>query len=200
MAHSASDVLAVELLQREALLTVGGTRFISSKPVGRHAVSPLAASANAGATVNGNVSAPFLVPSSVHSAKAVNLQASVGDASAESASASGVLCSFAADCVYKLLMLSSSVVTGQLVQPLMYWFCLLLQLLGNLSRILRCQSAHSVTIDTTPVAFMSKMLQTIVLSKRRFHLAQVMLPFFILIDFARLYFSARSDCTCITPL
>lgn len=89
MAHSASDVLAVELLQREALLTVGGTRFISSKPVGRHAVSPLAASANAGATVHGNVSAPFLVPSSVHSAKAVNLQASVSDDSAESAPASG---------------------------------------------------------------------------------------------------------------
>ena len=99
MAHSASDVLAVELLQREALLTVGGTRFISSKPVGRHAVSPLAASANAAAAVNGNVSAPFLVPSSVHSAKPVNLQASVGDASAESASASGMLCCCVAACV-----------------------------------------------------------------------------------------------------
>ncbi len=136
MAHSASDVLAVELLQREALLTVGGTRFTSSKPVGRHAVSPVAASANAGATVNGNVSAPFLVPSSVHSAKAVNLQASVVDASAESTSASGVLCSCvaecvcdasaesapasgvlcscAAKCVCESHMLSSSVVTGQL--------------------------------------------------------------------------------------
>ena len=114
MAHSASDVLAVELLQREALLTVGGTRFISSKPVGRHAVSPLAASANAGATVHGNVSAPFLVPSSVHSAKAVNLQASVSDASAESAPASGVPCPCGAECVYMLHMLSPPVVTGQL--------------------------------------------------------------------------------------
>ena len=51
---------------------------------------------------------------------------------------------------------------------------------------------------TTPVAFTSKTLQTIVLSKTRFHLAQVMLPFVILIDFAMLDFSARSDCTCIT--
>jgi len=112
MAHSASDVLAIELLQREALLTVGGTRFISSKPVGRHAVSPLAASANAVATVHGNTIVPLLVPSSVHSAKAVNLQASVGDASTESASASGVLCSCAAEHVCESHMLSLSVVSA----------------------------------------------------------------------------------------
>ena len=74
MAKRTSDVLAVELLQREALLTVGGSRF-SSKSAGRHTVSPTAAAANVGASVHGQVSAPFLVPASVHSAKTVNLQA-----------------------------------------------------------------------------------------------------------------------------
>ncbi len=86
MANTASDVLAVELLQREALLTVGGTRFISSKPAGKHTVSPMDAAANAGAAVNGHVSAPFLVPTTVHSVKTVNLQASVSNDSTASAS------------------------------------------------------------------------------------------------------------------
>ena len=54
--------------------------------------------------------------------------------------------------------------------------------------------------DTILVAFTSKMLHTIVLSESRFHVAQIMLPFFILIDLARLDFSAGSDSTCITPL
>ena len=82
MANTASDVLAVELLQREALLTVGGTRFISAKPAGRRTVSPTAASAHTGAAVNGSVSAPFLVPATVHGAKGgISLQATVSDAS-----------------------------------------------------------------------------------------------------------------------
>ena len=87
MANTASDVLAVELLQREALLTVGGTRFISSKSSPRHTAPPADASANAAASVNGLVSAPFLVPASVHSNKVVNLQATKSDAS----TVSGVL-------------------------------------------------------------------------------------------------------------
>ncbi len=53
---------------------------------------------------------------------------------------------------------------------------------------------------TTPVALTSKTLQTILLFNTRFYLAQVMLPFVILVDFARLDFSARSDCTYNTAL
>ena len=85
MAKRTSDVLAVELLQREALLTVGGSRF-SSKSAGGHTASPTAAAANVGASVHGQVSAPFLVPSSVHSAKPVNLQANANGSAPSTAS------------------------------------------------------------------------------------------------------------------
>lgn len=71
MAKRTSDVLAVELLQREAHLTMTGPRFVSSKSSSirtARTMSPAAAQANAAApTVNGSVSAPFAVPNSVNS-------------------------------------------------------------------------------------------------------------------------------------
>ena len=82
MANTASDVLAVKLLQREALLTVGNTRFISSKSSAHlNTVSPAAAPANTGASMQGQVSAPFVVPSTVHGSRSGNLQATTSDTS-----------------------------------------------------------------------------------------------------------------------
>lgn len=92
MAHTASDVLVVELLQKEALLTVGNTRFISSKSSAQlNTVSPLAAQANTGASVHGGqVSAPFVVPATVHGSSSGNLQATTSNTSTVSG-VSGVL-------------------------------------------------------------------------------------------------------------
>ena len=85
MAHTASDVLAVELLQKEALLTVGNTRFVSSKSAAQlNMVTPLEASANAGASMHGQVSAPFMVPATVHGSRAGILHATTSDASINS--------------------------------------------------------------------------------------------------------------------
>lgn len=71
MANRTSDILAVELLQREAHLTMTGPRFVSSKsnPIKTaNAMSPTAAQANAGApTITGSISAPFAVPNSINS-------------------------------------------------------------------------------------------------------------------------------------
>lgn len=71
MAKRTSDVLAVELLQKEAHMTMAGPRFVSSKSNGiktAYPMSPAAAQANAAApTVTGGVSAPFAVPQSVNS-------------------------------------------------------------------------------------------------------------------------------------
>ena len=87
MAKNASDVLAVELLQREALLTVGGTRFVShKKQQQKPTVSPTLASANVAATLNGQVVSPFAVPATVHTAKPVNLTATTSNGSSASGS------------------------------------------------------------------------------------------------------------------
>lgn len=71
MANRTSDILAVELLQREAHLTMTGPRFVSSKSSSIRTVRPMsppAAQANAAAsTPAGGVSAPFGLPTSVHS-------------------------------------------------------------------------------------------------------------------------------------
>ena len=93
MAKKASDVLAVELLQREALLTVGGTRFVSSKSSTTNTVSPTTAAANAAATVNGQLVSPFAVPSTVHTAKPINLTANAdnGDGASGPGSSTGQL-------------------------------------------------------------------------------------------------------------
>lgn len=86
MAHTASDVLVVELLQKEALLTVGNTRFISSKSSAQlNTASPLAAQANTGTSVQGGqVSAPFVVPGTVHGSSSGNLQATTSNTSTAS--------------------------------------------------------------------------------------------------------------------
>ena len=82
MANTASDVLAVELLQKEALLTVGNTRFISSKSSAQlNTVSPPAAQANSSASTQGQASAPSMVPSTVHGSRSGNLQATTSDTS-----------------------------------------------------------------------------------------------------------------------
>ena len=79
MANTASDVLAVELLQKEALLTVGNTRFISSKSSAQ--LNTVAAQANTGASTQGQASAPSVVPSTVHGSRSGNLQATTSDTS-----------------------------------------------------------------------------------------------------------------------
>lgn len=85
MANTASDVLAVELLQKEALLTVGNTRFVSSKSAAQlNMVSPLDAQAHAGASMGGQVSAPFMVPATVHGSRGANLHSTTSDASINS--------------------------------------------------------------------------------------------------------------------
>ena len=79
MAKNASDVLAVELLQKEAHLTVGGTRFISSKSSSQLSAD---AQASAGAAANGNASAATPAASGVHSSKSSkSLQPTKSDAS-----------------------------------------------------------------------------------------------------------------------
>lgn len=80
MANTASDVLAVELLQKEALLTVGNTRFLSSKSSAQlNTLSP--AQANTGASMQGQGSAPFVVPAAVNGSRSGNLQATTSDTS-----------------------------------------------------------------------------------------------------------------------
>ena len=82
MANTASDVLAVELLQKEALLTVGNTRFISSKSSAQlNTASPMTASANTDASMQGQVSAPCVMPATVHGSRSGNLQATTSDTS-----------------------------------------------------------------------------------------------------------------------
>ena len=109
MAHDASDVLAVELLQKEALMTVGNTRFISSKSSAQlNTVSPLLAQANTGASVQGQISAPFVVPSTVHGSRSGNLHATTSDTSIASGMLSEAHCSvLALYCAWWCLATSS---------------------------------------------------------------------------------------------